>query len=64
MDAYRQDVCSRANEMLQKTIPEKLSTLDQLLQTERLQLDYCDEAREERFTFYTFLRYIPSDSFW
>jgi len=46
MDAYRQDVCSRANEMLQKTIPEKLSTLDQLLQTERLQLDYCDEARE------------------
>lgn len=46
MDAYRQEVCSRSKILLQKTIPEKLEQLDLLLQTERLEISFCNEARE------------------
>merc|ERR1712142_65152 len=46
MEEYRKDVCNRAKVLLQATIPEKLVNLDEMLQTERLKTDYCDEARQ------------------
>merc|ERR1712142_597566 len=46
MEEYRKDVCKRAKVLLQATIPEKLVNLDEMLQTERLKTDYCDEARQ------------------
>jgi len=46
MDHYREDVCSRANELLKLKIPEKLSEIDRLLQADRFKVEYCDEARQ------------------
>jgi len=45
MDSYKQDVIAKARELLQKTIPEKLQTIDLLLETDRLKTAYADEAR-------------------
>ena len=40
MDHYREDVCSRANELLKLKIPEKLSEIDRLLQADRFKVPY------------------------
>lgn len=40
MDHYREDVCSRANELLKLKIPEKLSEIDQLLQADRFKVPF------------------------
>ena len=38
MDHYREDVCSKANELLKLKIPEKLNEIDLLLQAARFKV--------------------------